>query len=93
MRWLSILFTLLTVVGCDGGTESTADPVQVIDESEPAADPDASSDDDVSDTPDDTNEDPPVDPWRRVNDMLGFSDIGALSFAVGTPRWCHLHLP
>ena len=81
MRWPLIFCILLTPMGCDGTAESPSAPVQDIDDAETTSIP---ADEDASDTQETSSEEEPVDPWKRVRDRLGFADIGAFSFTVGT---------
>ena len=81
MRWPLIFCILLTPMGCDGTAESPSASVQDIDDAETTSIP---ADDDASDTQETSSEEEPVDPWKRVRDRLGFADIGAFSFTVGT---------
>ena len=69
-----------------GGCQGDAESVQPESSAAPTTQesPEESVDEEISETQEEVAEDGPLDPWKRVRDMLGFADIGEFSFTVGT---------
>ena len=83
MRWFWIV-TLTLCLGCSSTQDpSNADPGDANPDTE-ASTEDTTSQDNEGSAPEVDDEEQPSDPWQRVHDRLRVSDVGELSFVVGT---------
>ena len=83
MRWFWIV-TLTLCLGCSSTQDpSNADPGEESPDTEVSTE-DTTSQDNEGSVPEVDDEEQPSDPWQRVHDRLRVSDVGELSFVVGT---------